>query len=346
MLYVGHEALVWECYNGVRDEMLGSIRFDQIRGQSLIQQKRDFRDWIDRPKFKVTQRSDPLDESAFKEEKSRYIVGFTNFWNQVVLEYKEKSLSFAKDRVIAFAGVASAVRDSTRYTYSAGLWQETLPMSLLWQFSRSGRMVEESVEKAPSWSWFSVRIREKNGIWGEGQAGIANGMNRKDDLVHQATVKGVRSGVPRGDWTHNFIGTQILLELLTIPATLLKSKDKMTLKLPALESGDGQDSPEYEVEYCHDDRIGADEVFESRSNDVVAGLVTELLLGKNDDSTFESHVLEGLTIVRCTDRDAWQRVGRWRYHVVEYHSKVPLPICRQPYFERYGDWKRTDILLA
>ncbi|KAF2659616.1 HET-domain-containing protein [Lophiostoma macrostomum CBS 122681] len=346
ILYVGHEALVWECYHGLNDELLGPARFDRLPGTSWILQKKDFMDWVARLRYKVTHRRYPMNKIGFKQEDFRHIVGFTNFWNQVVIEYKEKTLTFATDRVIAFAGVASAVQNFTGCTYRAGLWQETLPMSLLWQFSRSGMVVEESVPFVPSWSWFSVRIREKNGIWGKDQAGISNGMRAGDALVYRASVKKVKCAMPRAARFDNPMGTEILLELLTTPATFVKSGNKVRMSVPSLEVECEKGTSDGEIDYCHDDRVDAERVFGNDSNGVVAGLVTELLLERKDGNAFDSHVLEGLSLVRCPDRDAWLRVGRWRYHVAEYHSKVPLPTCRKPYFERFGKWERTSIWLA
>jgi hypothetical protein len=100
-------------------------------------------------------------------------------WQALVNEYRSRELTWGKDRIVAFAGIARAFRNLGALTYLAGAWLEFLPLSLLWYVGRKSEAAvrhlgpgvirggivrypvavhEEVVHEAPSWSQFSVPI--------------------------------------------------------------------------------------------------------------------------------------------------------------------------------------------
>jgi len=84
-------------------------------------------------------------------------------WATLVLEYTRRSLTFDRDVFYAIAGLAAAVDTALAYEdqYLAGLWRNTLPVSLCWK--TGGLRADEDRERlaaagrrAPSWSWASM----------------------------------------------------------------------------------------------------------------------------------------------------------------------------------------------
>jgi hypothetical protein len=90
-------------------------------------------------------------------------VEFVQNWGRLVRHYRTGVLTQPKDRIMAFAGVAQAVHDSSGMTYLAGCWAQMFPFSFTWSlvipWDKSTMIeVEAIIEAVPSWSWFSVPI--------------------------------------------------------------------------------------------------------------------------------------------------------------------------------------------
>jgi hypothetical protein len=89
-------------------------------------------------------------------------------WFIVVMGYSRRALTNNKDKLPAISGLASLVQKATGYKYLAGLWEEEIRRSLIWQ--RSGRdddlgilavpqsklQALSSPYRAPTWSWASI----------------------------------------------------------------------------------------------------------------------------------------------------------------------------------------------
>jgi Heterokaryon incompatibility protein (HET) len=92
-------------------------------------------------------------------------------WNELVMYFSERQLSYEADKLSALSGLAKQVRHVLKSisgvpdVYLAGLWRDDLPESLLWStdpdFRRHNR--DQEIEyrrprawRAPSWSWASV----------------------------------------------------------------------------------------------------------------------------------------------------------------------------------------------
>lgn len=148
ILFAGHRHLVWECSELLGDELLGPINtffsatarkthFSAVRSVTL-----------------------PVKTIAAQLE-------FVQNWGRLVLHYRAGALTQPKDRVMAFAGIAQAVHNSSGLTYLAGSWAQMFPFSFMWGItitSRNNMMteVEAVIEAAPSWSWFSIPIFSHN----------------------------------------------------------------------------------------------------------------------------------------------------------------------------------------
>ncbi|KAK0613219.1 heterokaryon incompatibility protein-domain-containing protein [Immersiella caudata] len=78
-------------------------------------------------------------------------------WSEMVDEYSKRLLTYSTDRLPAFSGVAAEMVNALGMKYCAGLWEETLPIGLLWERESSARCLKVGdVRPAPSWSWASV----------------------------------------------------------------------------------------------------------------------------------------------------------------------------------------------
>lgn len=95
-------------------------------------------------------------------------------WQNIIVEFTRRRLTFSSDRLAALAGLAARVHaEHPNLEYLAGLWSDTLPQSLLWE---AGSMrIQPYI--APSWSW--------SGITGE----VSWGHQDYYDTVDQSKLK-------------------------------------------------------------------------------------------------------------------------------------------------------------
>ncbi|KAK5652099.1 hypothetical protein OQA88_10877 [Cercophora sp. LCS_1] len=90
---------------------------------------------------------------------------FWKSWKATVVDYTNRNTSFAEDKLVAIAGLASEFhRQNQDDMYLAGLWRRNLPEGLMWMMDT---MVMDEIGAwqahprpaayvAPSWSWASV----------------------------------------------------------------------------------------------------------------------------------------------------------------------------------------------
>ncbi len=76
-------------------------------------------------------------------------------WPRLVTDYTARSLTFAKDKLAALAGLANLIAQSSPHdVYQHGVWQSQLASHLLWLRKESLRANADM--RAPSWSWAST----------------------------------------------------------------------------------------------------------------------------------------------------------------------------------------------
>lgn len=91
----------------------------------------------------------------------RRFAGLANPWMKIIESYTARSLTFPADRLRAIQGVAdfihrnSNVKDRQTDKYLHGLWQSSLPRSLLWIVDGQPKH-NRLTEVAPTWSWAST----------------------------------------------------------------------------------------------------------------------------------------------------------------------------------------------
>ncbi|KAH6685330.1 heterokaryon incompatibility protein-domain-containing protein [Plectosphaerella plurivora] len=78
-------------------------------------------------------------------------------WTGLCEQYSTKSLSYASDKLVALSGLAREFAEVlVDDRYIAGLWQSTLPHSLMWKADTDGARVSGDIYVGPSWSWVSI----------------------------------------------------------------------------------------------------------------------------------------------------------------------------------------------
>ncbi|KAH6701371.1 heterokaryon incompatibility protein-domain-containing protein, partial [Leptodontidium sp. MPI-SDFR-AT-0119] len=96
-----------------------------------------------------------------------------NHWQEIVIAYSTRDLTFSIDKLPALSGIASKIQSLTSFEYVAGLWKQNLLADLLWfshsdisqwnaeNLGRGSNGLEhsrplKSTSGAPSWSWASI----------------------------------------------------------------------------------------------------------------------------------------------------------------------------------------------
>jgi Heterokaryon incompatibility protein (HET) len=84
---------------------------------------------------------------------------FVDLWQNLVKHYSKCTLTYSKDKLIAFAGVAKWMMEARTDGYAAGMWEKGMVYDLAWWRLSEDREVfpiSETSLRAPSWSWASV----------------------------------------------------------------------------------------------------------------------------------------------------------------------------------------------
>ncbi|KAH7128938.1 heterokaryon incompatibility protein-domain-containing protein [Dactylonectria macrodidyma] len=112
------------------------------------------------PGMMTESRSETVDNvSAAKTSAHADLLEFRRAWEQIVMKYTQTRLTFNKDKLVAFAGVAKIIEEARGDTYLAGLWKSTFIYELAWTRGRHDILhypLESSFGRAPSWSWLSA----------------------------------------------------------------------------------------------------------------------------------------------------------------------------------------------
>lgn len=79
-------------------------------------------------------------------------------WQDTVLQYSKRSLTFPHDKIAALAGVTRLFQRLVKDEPLAGLWKNDLFCGLLWSSEVHSTLDDEAIQslKIPSWSWLSI----------------------------------------------------------------------------------------------------------------------------------------------------------------------------------------------
>jgi hypothetical protein len=185
-LLLGHKNLMYQCTQFFYDELLGPLGINHASTTTsptpdltVFETDTDLR----KSKYFPTTLSALPTTNLSSDPCAPLLSSFLRDWVSLINEYRARDLSFAKDRIIAVAGVARAFAHLGGLTYLAGMWKECFPIGLLWHVTTKPFLlaqrhngiepgvhfewvvqVRESVDtggeeqQVPSWSFFSVPI--------------------------------------------------------------------------------------------------------------------------------------------------------------------------------------------
>jgi hypothetical protein len=77
-------------------------------------------------------------------------------WGQVCETYSKAQLTYSKDRLPAFAGIAEDFSTFTGEIYVEGLWLRSIEQQLLWMTLDNFNAQRNEPLRARSWSWLSI----------------------------------------------------------------------------------------------------------------------------------------------------------------------------------------------
>lgn len=87
-------------------------------------------------------------------------------WEFVVWLYSSRKATLHSDKLVALSAVARTYSENNHEygTYFAGLWENSMPVGLLWNVEGEDILPRPSDYTAPTWSWASVggAVRYKN----------------------------------------------------------------------------------------------------------------------------------------------------------------------------------------
>ncbi|KAF1918735.1 heterokaryon incompatibility protein-domain-containing protein [Ampelomyces quisqualis] len=133
MIHFCHNQIYWECRMGIASEITSMTRY--AHNMRL----------------------------AAHCSRSSAVAEIASAWNQMVLYYSRGNLKFAKDKLVAFSGMARVMQNTLKDRYIVGLWEEDFLYHLLWMVSPEHKLANEELRcyrpdeyVAPTWSWASV----------------------------------------------------------------------------------------------------------------------------------------------------------------------------------------------
>jgi hypothetical protein len=336
-LLIGHKNLMWQCSTLFYDELLGPIA--QPQDTTPTDPKRG----KDRGKSRYFPSSIRLIKKATSFSDPA-VLSFMQDWQNVVNEYRSRSLSCSKDRIIAFAGIARAFSTLGKLTYLGGLWKEVLPIALLWYMDRKppplvrrenqmpkGELplstwtleVSETVaHTAPSWSWFSIpiyRYYQQFFLFSDDELFIRCKRLSNPELVCWTDIFWAQVSsfhFPTHAANHvsessffNFKNLQITLAMLVLPVKTNWPAD-LASQMQALQSN-GPFCWDPVLAYYPDDPAGR----MSPPRNAIYALVAEFQVVRTAGKNTVQRRLAGLMLVPGRNEGTWKRVGVWKLRI-------------------------------
>ena len=142
VLHFGQRQMGWECRELNALEMFPEGLVPAWAMSSLSKSK--FASMM----ANLTQRSDETPDMEL-----------VSLWQDLVTEYSKCKLTFSKDKLIAFLGVAKRMMEARTDHYAAGMWGKGMVYDLAWwrlSEDREAFPISHTSWRAPSWSWASA----------------------------------------------------------------------------------------------------------------------------------------------------------------------------------------------
>jgi hypothetical protein len=336
-LLCGHENLMFQCCCVFYDELMGPI------AEGVKERPSQGRHMCKARYFPV---------GLKKERKGGYAaLRFVLDWMNVVGEYRARRLSYATDRVVAFAGIASAFRKLGGLTYLAGLWWQYFPLCFLWRVEKkpaamlrsqypdvcrrgedavyTDEIEETGVGEAPSWSWFSgpiYRFYRVSLLFNDDESAVHVRSEREPERSSVETIfsaeptsyrfaKCKENEYPESSAFVDFAGLKITLTLLTWPVCNDMPAD-LARQIRTIQAANTLDEDVYwEPNFTyHPDIPFPTKKSPSPPRHGSFALLSESQIVRTAGTTIQRR-LAGLVLVQGTQQDTWKRVGVWHLKI-------------------------------
>ncbi|KAL6709181.1 hypothetical protein ACN47E_001997 [Coniothyrium glycines] len=343
-LLLGHRHLMWHCSELFCDEMMGAIAESEESGDAKAKRGKD------RRKTRYVPASLGAVGSAASLSAPQ-VLSFMADWQNVVNEYRGRQLSFAQDRVIAFAGIARAYTNIGGLTYLAGLWREILPLGLLWYLDRkpdvlvrreqnlpkgllsrsiwTTELIEQVEHAAPSWSWFSVPIRrfyQTHFIFNNDEYFVRCKSNSNPELVCFDDIFWARTmsyqfapeqaNQFRDAGYVDFAGLRVTMQMQVLPVKVDWPSDLAAqiqrIRKAGVRTGDGHIDFSPVFEYFPDDITKAGG---SPPKNGLLAMLAEFQIVRTAGKWTVQRRMAGLALAPASERETWKRVGAWRLNM-------------------------------
>lgn len=134
-------------------------------------------------------------------------------WSEIVENYSRRSLTLARDKLVAISALARILAPVYGSDYIAGMWKIDLLRLLLWQATNPSQAVPRdpaTIYRAPSWSWASVDCSVKF------PRGFAKPLEGEDFEKMQQLENDPESRYDREPLAR-ILGTHVVSETMEIP---------------------------------------------------------------------------------------------------------------------------------
>ncbi|KAE8396135.1 heterokaryon incompatibility protein-domain-containing protein [Aspergillus alliaceus] len=96
-------------------------------------------------------------DTTNKSSRPQSLVLLWELWHKIVETYTSCNLTYSKDKLVALSGIAKIMQQRLEDEYCAGLWRSQLVTQLFWiVVYKEASHPQQSVYRAPSWSWASL----------------------------------------------------------------------------------------------------------------------------------------------------------------------------------------------
>lgn len=296
-------------------------------------------------------------------------------WQALITEYRGRNLSFAKDRVIAFAGVARAFQNLGALTYLAGAWREFFPLCLLWYLERKTeatvrlmgpvvqrggtvgypvKVLEDVEQEAPSWSQFSVPVYSHHQtyfMFNDDEVfvrskSIGDAPRVYWDDIYWTALDSFRSGKNAVDHFpetgyFDFTDLEVTLNMPVIPVKVSWPAD-LEKRFERIRATDPRDAglqwlPTFT--YYPDMPTESNKSASPPKNGVLA-LVAEFQICRTAGTGIQRR-FAGLVLVRDHKVGTWKRAGAWKLRIkisnVEVNGKNVKEVANR--WKEYSTWE-------
>ncbi|KAF2126359.1 HET-domain-containing protein [Dothidotthia symphoricarpi CBS 119687] len=317
-LLYGQENLMWECSEVFCDELMGSLK--------TLEQPHRKHTWewswkaVTKPKLytqMLSIRSVPALGASAKD-----VLEVGTIWANLVLEYRERNLTVAKDRIMAFAGIARAIHNMTGLTYLAGTWLEYIQPCLLWSHphDHAQKPREPGSLDAPSWSWFRASLYPRD-LFDFTSAPDVH-LFRKSYVRRVFWAEAVSFKFPSHPKNHvpqpafyNFAGLRLTLNALTVRTSYaLDFESCLPTRIEALYGGDSS----AQIDCCYDSHP-------LQRKKELLGDVRLALIMEFEYLDHRATYSAGLLLVPGLEEQTWRRIGVWTVDVCDIppeHGRV------------------------